>query len=147
MPVDLKIRVQGEKEIQKYITTLAKKTPGTVKKIISKVLIIVEGEAKKLVPTDTGRLRGSITHEVRQREQRYIGIVGSKVKYAGFVEKGTKRHLAFVGKWAGRHGFPTRTRFLWVSGKAQPYLNPAFENKYNAVTNHFSNEIKRLIKS
>lgn len=52
--------------------------------------IAVEGEAKKLAPVDTGRLRASIT-----RDADLTGaIVGTNVEYAPFVELGTSKQPA-----------------------------------------------------
>lgn len=61
-----------------------------------------ETYAKRDCPVDTGRLRNSITHEVRMDEN--ATYIGSNVEYAAFVEMGTKRM------------------------KARPYLRPAATN-------------------
>lgn len=61
--------------------------------------LFAEGYAKKLCPVDTGRLRNSIAHTVREDEQ--AAYIGSNVEYAPHVELGTVRQ------------------------KAQPYLKPA----------------------
>lgn len=45
----------------------------------------VEGEAKKNCPVDTGRLRASINSKV---EGEVVGIIGTTVEYASFVELG-----------------------------------------------------------
>lgn len=73
-----------------------------------------EGYAALLAPVDTGRLRASITHEVREGEKAVY--VGTNVEYAAYVELGTKRT------------------------KAQPYLKPAVENhldEYRDMVNYF----------
>ena len=57
------------------------------KQIISKACLMVERDAKKLCPVDTGRLRGSITHEI----QGTTGRVGTNVEYARAVELGTEK--------------------------------------------------------
>lgn len=59
------------------------------------------GYAKLLAPVDTGRLRNSMTHEVRADEDSVY--VGTNVEYAPYVELGTRR------------------------SKAQPFLRPAIE--------------------
>lgn len=59
---------------------------------IAKALWEVGNEAvnyvAELVPVDTGRLRGSITHEVRENSV----IVGTNVEYAAAVEFNEKAH-------------------------------------------------------
>ena len=59
-----------------------------------------EGYVAELTPVDTGRLRGSITHDTDE-DSVYIG---TNVEYAAYVENGTSKT------------------------KAQPYLKPGIEN-------------------
>lgn len=54
----------------------------------------VETAAKRLAPVDTGRLRSSITHAIDRDGDGLVGIVGSDVDYAVFVELGTSRAAA-----------------------------------------------------
>lgn len=61
---------------------------------------VVQNEAKRLCPVDTGRLRSSITHELRADGAR----VGTPVEYGPHVELGT------------------------TNQPAQPYLVPAVVN-------------------
>ena len=67
--------------------------------------LTAEGYAKKECPVDTGRLRNSITHVVREGEKSVY--IGSNVEYAPYVELGTSRQ------------------------RAQPYLRPAAANHLN----------------
>ena len=57
---------------------------------MQKAVLIVERQAKKDCPVDTGRLRSSITSEVSGDE----GKVGTNVEYAADVELGTTRRPA-----------------------------------------------------
>ena len=77
--------------------------------------LVVEGQAKALVPVDTGNLRNSITHEVEKKEAR----VGTNVEYGPFVELGT------------------------VKMAAQPYLNPALEQNKNSIRKIFADAIHK----
>lgn len=43
---------------------------------------------------DTGRLRASITHEVRKESNQIIGLVGTNVEYAPHLEFGTNKMAA-----------------------------------------------------
>lgn len=66
----------------------------------------IQTRAKRQVPVDTGRLRSSIqTSAPFRRGTRLVVTVGSNVKYAGYVERGT--------------------RFM----RARPYLRPALEQE------------------
>ena len=95
------------------------------------VLLWITGDAKRFAPVDTGRLRASITPEVKVAQvagSPVQGIVGSNVEYAPFQEFGTKQHFVpakYIGTWAERHGFGYTG--LIVSGKAKAYLRKAIE--------------------
>lgn len=43
---------------------------------------------------DTGRLRASITHEVRKEGDQIVGLVGTNVEYAPHLEFGTNKMAA-----------------------------------------------------
>lgn len=79
---------------------------GLVKDIYRRTKL-VENEAKRLVPVDTGRLRSSITSEIRHRGGVVYGRVGTRVKYARYVQYGT-------GIYGPRRAYitPRRGRFL-----------------------------------
>lgn len=68
--------------------------------------LIVLRDAKIAAPVDTGRLRASITPEVRSEGDDVLGIVGTNVVYAPYIELGTRAHmppLAALSTWAARH--------------------------------------------
>lgn len=69
---------------------------------LEKIGLTAEAYAKLECPVDTGRLRNSITHEVRIGEKAVY--IGTNVEYAPYVELGTTRMAA------------------------RPYLRPAAEN-------------------
>lgn len=74
-----------------------------IRKCITVLAERVRTRAVSLVPVDTGRLKSSITVHVDGRGKDTVGLVGSNVEYAAYVELGT---------------FRTR---------AQPYLVPALD--------------------
>lgn len=74
---------------------------GPIGKDLLRRTIKVEGQAKRLCPVDTGRLRASVTHALERDDQGLYGIVGTDVRYAPYIELGT--------------------RYM----RAQPYLRPA----------------------
>lgn len=55
------------------------------------VALMIEGEAKKLCPVDTGRLRASIH---AGKKGKGVAYVGTNVEYAPFVEFGTYKMRA-----------------------------------------------------
>ncbi len=56
---------------------------------MEKAVLLVELDAKRMAPVDTGRLQQSITHEIEKKPKEIIGRVGTNVEYAVYVEYGT----------------------------------------------------------
>lgn len=74
------------KDIEKYKAKKQKK----IQDLVSFVTLLLESEAKKRAPVDTGRLRSSIISIIED----LTGTVGTNVEYAEFVEFGTKNMTA-----------------------------------------------------
>lgn len=81
-----------------------------------KAVLLLTRDAKIKSPVDTGRLRSSITGEVFTRNALFghelIGVAGTNLKYAPFMEMGTgtfvgrKPHrppVKYLEQWARRH--------------------------------------------
>jgi HK97 gp10 family phage protein len=64
---------------------------GPLVKEVLKRALQVESRAKMLCPVDTGRLRSSITSAVEKEGDTIVGVVGTNVEYASYVEFGTSR--------------------------------------------------------
>ena len=84
---------------------------------LEEVGLVAEGYAKKACPVDTGRLRNSITHQVRPSEKSVY--IGTNVEYAPYVELGTSRM------------------------KPQPFLRPAAADHENTYKKIFESELKK----
>ena len=100
--------------------------------------LIVEGQAKTLVPVDTGRLAGSITTASRDTQSPGIGdlirppvadnevFVGTAVEYGPYVEFGT------------------------IRSNAQPFLRPALDlaqgRALTIVMNNGRSEFREYLK-
>lgn len=78
---------------------------------------VAEGYAKKACPVDTGRLRNSITHQVRPSEKSVY--IGTNVEYAPYVELGTSRM------------------------KPQPFLRPAAADHEGTYKKIFESNLKK----
>ena len=85
--------------------------------------LVAERYAKKLCPVDTGNLRNSITHQVREDEK--AAYIGTNIEYAPYMELGTGKfypggrdtpwaYQDAKGNWHMTHG-----------SRAQPFLKPA----------------------
>lgn len=100
-----------------------------------------EGYAADLAPVDTGRLRGSITHQVDEGEPSVY--IGTNTEYAPYVELGT-------GIYAESGGRPTpwvyqddNGNWHWTRGnRAQPFLKPAVADHAQTYRNIIDDEMK-----
>lgn len=88
---------------QAGLTRLLESPQGAVGKELTRRTIRVDRSAKDRCPVDTGRLRSSINWRMARDGRGLLGIVGTNVAYAPYVEFGTAR--------AG----------------AQPFLRPALQ--------------------
>jgi len=101
----------------------------------------VQNMARRECPVDQGRLRGSITFEVRGSGDGLEARIGSNLKYAIYVEKGTGIHagrgyiyprgqfLRWPNTQGGRYSGGSTGSYVFarrIKGmKAQPFLEPA----------------------
>lgn len=105
--VSLSAEVRGRLETEQKIAQVVRDLKGEpFLRAMRDSTLDVSRTAKRLAPVDQGRLRQSITPAVRLSGNNVIGVVGSNVTYAPFVELGTKPHWMPVGAiagWARRH--------------------------------------------
>ena len=100
-----------------------------------------EGYAADLAPVDTGRLRGSITHQVDEGEPSVY--IGTNTEYAPYVELGTGVYAQGVGRptpWVYRDD---NGNYHWTRGnRAQPFLKPAVADHAQTYRNIIEDEMK-----
>lgn len=116
-----------------------------VSKALNRACLVVENEAKKLCPVDTGDLRSSITHEVHND----VGIVGTNKEYAPYVEFGTGI-FAVEGNGRDTAWSYQDDKGEWhttVGQKPQPFLETAIQTKRKLVIKVFNDEITRQIQN
>lgn len=82
--------------------------------------LVVEGQAKVLAPYAIGRLRGSITVQMRDRGTEPDG----PVEQGDVIQKPTDENVAFVGT---NVDYAAYQEFGTVKMNAQPYLRPALD--------------------
>lgn len=116
-----------------------------VSKALNRACLVVENEAKRLCPVDTGDLRNSITHEVHND----VGIVGTNKEYAPYVEFGTGI-FAVEGNGRDTPWSYQDDKGEWhttVGQKPQPFLETAIQTKKKLVIKEFNDEITRQIQN
>ena len=111
-----RVLIEGVPMIQAKLKHINTETHAELKKEITKASLNVQREAKKICPVDTGRLRSSITVE----RNDLVAEVGSNVKYAPYVEFGTKRQ------------------------RAQPYLRPAYHKEEPKLKSAIEGILRKL---
>lgn len=104
--MSISAEVKGLKEVQAKMEQIVRDLSGKpMVNAMRDATLVVERSAKQNSPVDTGRLRASIVPEVIGRDKEVQGIVGSNVKYAPFMELGTRPHwppLESIIAWVHR---------------------------------------------
>lgn len=67
---------------------------GPVYRLVERKCIHAQRLATSLAPVDTGRLQASITYVITHDARGIVGIVGTNVTYALYVELGTYKMAA-----------------------------------------------------
>lgn len=112
---------------------------------LTKACLLVENDAKRKCPVDTGQLRASITHEVEGQ----TGIVGTNVEYAPYVEYGTGIYARDGNGRQTPWAYQDREtgEWIWTKGQvAQPYLEPALLENENEIFRLFEEAIEKGVK-
>lgn len=111
---------------------------------LTKACLLVENDAKKNCPVDTGQLRQSITHEVEGN----TGVIGTNVEYAPYVEYGTGIY-AKDGNGRQTPWSYQRADGKWITTKGQKpqaFLEPALLENEEEILNLIEEEIKRGVR-
>lgn len=127
----MSIEFEGLDELFEKIEKIA--NTQKVEAALGKACALVERDAKKKAPKDTGELRRSITSKVDDLK----GIVFTPLEYAPYVEYGT----GLFAENGGRKDVPWAYKdektgeLIWTSGQhPQPYMRPALnENRENIL--------------
>lgn len=110
--------------------------------------ILVENQAKINCPVDTGQLRQSITHDTTVENNELVGIVGTNVEYAPYVEYGTGI-FAVQGDGRKDRWSYQDAEGNWhstIGQRPQPFLEPALDSKRKDIHELFKNQIKKGAK-
>ena len=114
--------------------------------------MLVTRSARINAPVDTGRLRASIVPEVVQQSNVIKGVVGSNVKYAPYMELGTKAHwppIQALEVWAKRHhttAFVVARAIARRGIKARRFLQRAFMDNRNQIATIIARTVGRIVE-
>lgn len=114
--------------------------------------LYVTADARRDAPVDTGRLRASIFPEVRAEGRQVIGVVGSNVEHAPFMEFGTRPHWPPrqpIETWARRHGlswFVVARSIARKGIKARAYLRGAIRKNAGRIVERLKRGVDQAAK-
>jgi HK97 gp10 family phage protein len=147
------IEVKGLIETQRNMERMVRDLHGApMLEAMRTATLVVQRDAKINAPVDSGRLRASITPEVRAMGDEIQGVVGSNVVYAPYVELGTRPHfppIQALEVWASRHGM---TAFLVARAiarkgtKAHKFLTRAFEDNRQRIIDILERGVKKIVE-
>ena len=148
------LEVKGLREAQAKTEQLVRQMQGgAMLQAMRDATMAIDRDAKRNAPVDTGRLRASITPEIRMDGHEIIGVVGSNVVYAPFMELGTRPHFPPLGAltvWARRHGttaFVVARAIARKGTKARRFLQNAFEKNAQYAYNRFKKAVEDMLKA
>ncbi len=119
-----------------------------VNQAMEQACILVENEAKIKCPVDNGLLRNSITHYIEDNPNELIGVVGTNVEYAPYVEFGTGIYSSLGNGRQDRWKYKD-AKGEWhstIGQHPQPYLQPALEENRRKIEKMFKEQIKKGVK-
>lgn len=119
-----------------------------VNQAMEQACILVENEAKIKCPVDTGFLRNSITHYIEDNPNELVGVVGTNIEYAPYVEFGTGIYSSLGNGRQDRWKYKD-AKGEWhstIGQHPQPYLQPALEENRRKIEKMFKEQIKKGVK-
>lgn len=144
--------VHGLKETQAKMTKALKDLDGPpMVEAMRDSVLMVQRDARKAAPVFSGGLRASILPEIKKPFfGEMIGVVGSNVKHALFMEKGTRPHFpptAALRSWARRKGIPAFVVARAISRKGlkpRRFLQNAYDENKEKIFRRFEKAIKEM---
>jgi len=153
--VGFSIRVTNAEEMQRKARASAIMAE-PIRTALKKSAYVVEGQAKRNAPVDTGRLRASITNAVDTSDLPRFATVGTNVIYARAVHEGRRPGsqpptAGGIALWARRHGninpYAVARSIKRRGIKPRPFLRTAFEENLGRIRGFFQaagRDIERL---
>ena len=126
--MEISVRIEGLEKLQAGAAAAPATLLSETRTALTAGSLLVEGTARSLAPKDTGRLGGSITHQISGLTSR----IGPSVAYGLYVEKGRRPGkpppVSAIEPWARRRGanpFLVARAIGRRGTKPRPFLVPA----------------------
>ena len=148
----IKLEVKGLREAQKAMIEKLRGLSGSkVLQAYRDSTLMVLRTARVLAPVDTGKLRASITPEVVMQGNTVMGVVGSNVEYAPYMELGTRPHWPppdALKVWAARHNISLFLVCRAIARRGLParkFLQKAFEKHRDAIVRRINGAVYQVV--
>ena len=147
MANDVSFKIEGLDALIKRLGKLPIEIEKEVAEEVNASALSIQNKAKKSVAansTDNGTLLGSIQLVSVLKDKRILYTVGSRLKYAPYVEFGTG---GTVNVPAGYEDFAIQFKgkgIRKVNLRPRPYLIPAFESEIPILRKNIQNVIKNV---
>lgn len=163
MSIDVHAEIKGLRETQQKMEQAVRDLYGPpMLQAMRNATLLVQRSARINAPVDTGRLRSSIVPEVLVRDRNLVGVIGTNVVYAPYVETGTTPHWpppSALEVWAKRHRIPefavrrsigtfgtSKMAFRKLGTKGWFYLKRALEDNAEKIHHLFERAIGDILK-
>ena len=144
MADQISFRIEGLDALIKRLGKLAPEIAKEVAMEVNASALAIQSKARRAVVVDNGMLRNSIQLKEINKGDKIIYTVGSRLRYAPYVEFGTGGLVSvpagyedFALQFKGKKGYKINLR-------PRPYLIPAFESEVPILRKNIQNVIKNV---
>jgi len=144
MADNISFRIEGLDALIKRMGKLAPEIAKEVAMEVNASALAIQSKARRNVVVDNGMLRNSIQLKEINKGDKIIYTVGSRLRYAPYVEFGTG---GTVNVPAGYEDFAYQFKgkgIRKINLRPRPYLIPAFESEIPILRKNIQNVIKNV---
>ena len=146
--MEISVKIEGIEKLAAGAAAAPATLASEVRTAMTAGSLLIEGTGRSLAPKDTGRLAGSITHQISGGGANLQSKIGPSVGYGLVVEKGRGAGKPMppagaIAGWAARKGISPDALFVLRRSigrkgiKARPYMKPAFDQNQARVVAGF----------
>ena len=144
MADNISFKIEGLDALIKRIGKLAPEIAKEVAMEVNASALAIQSKARRDVKVDNGILRNSIQLKEINTGDKIMYTVGSRLKYAPYVEFGTGGTVSVP---AGYEDFAIQFKgkgIRKINLRPRPYLIPAFESEIPVLRKNIQNVIKNV---
>ena len=144
MADNISFKIEGLDDLIKRMGKLAPKIAKEVALEVNASALAIQSKARRDVVVDNSTLRSSIQLKEINRGDKIMYTVGSRLRYAPYVEFGTGGTVSVP---AGYEDFAMQFKgkgLRKINLRPRPYLIPAFESEIPVLRKNIQNVIKNV---